>query len=83
MFLVFHEIFRLAILINFVLIKKKGIKSNYQEKKTIRKFGTVEVVLVLEITPCPLTNVNRDSTDNLQDKVLNQVQKYELLTAYL
>ena len=83
MFLVFHEIFRLAVLINFVLIKKKVIKSNYQEKKTIRKFGTVEVVLVLEITPCPLTNVNRDSTDNLQDKVLNQVQKYELLTAYL
>ena len=83
MFIVFHEIFRLAVLINFVLIKKKVIKSNYQEKKTIRKFGTVEVVLVLEITPCPLTNVNRDSTDNLQDKVLNQVQKYELLTAYL
>ena len=73
MFIVFHEIFRLAVLINFVLIKKKSeIKSNYQEgKKTIRKFGTVEVVLVLEITPCPLTNVNRDSTDNLQDKVLN------------
>ena len=83
MFIVFHEIFRLAVLINFVLIKKKVIKSNYQEKKTIRKFGTVEVVLVLEITPCPLTNVNRDSTDNLQDKVLNHVQKYELLTAYL
>ena len=48
-----------------------------------QKLSTVEVVLVLEITPCPLTNVNRDSTDNLQDKVLNHVQKYELLTAYL
>ena len=33
-----------------------------------RKLSTVEVVLVLEITPCPLTNVNRDSKDNLQDK---------------
>ena len=59
------------------------IKSNYQEKKTIRKLSTVEVVLVLEITPCPLTNVNRDGMDNLQDKVLNHVLKYELLTAYL
>ena len=47
------------------------------------KSSTVEVVLVLEITPCPLTNVNRDGTDNIQNKVLNHVLKYELLTAYL
>ena len=58
-------------------------KSNYQEKKKLRKLSTVEVVLVLEITPCPLTNVNRVGTDNLQDKVSNHVLKYELLTAYL
>ena len=47
------------------------------------KSSTVEVVLVLEITQCPLTNVNRVGTDNLQDKVLNRVLKYELLFAYL
>ena len=47
------------------------------------KLSTVEVVLVLEITPCPLTNINRDGKDNLQDKVLNHELKYELLTAYL
>ena len=37
-------------------------------RKMTRKLSTVEVVLVLEITPCPLTNLNRDSKDNLQDK---------------
>ena len=47
------------------------------------KSSTVEVVLVLEITPCPLTDMTRDSKDNLQDKVLNHVLIYELLTAYL
>ena len=47
------------------------------------KSSTVEVVLVLEITPSPLTDMTRDSKDNLQDKVLNHVLKYELLTAYL
>ena len=47
------------------------------------KSSTVEVVLVLEITPCPLTDMTRDSKDNFQDKGLNHVLKYELLTAYL
>ena len=58
------------------------LKSNYQERWRV-KLSTVEVVLVLEITPCPLTNINRDGKDNLQDKVLNHELKYELLTAYL
>ena len=43
------------------------------------KSSTVEVVLVLEITPCPLTDMTRDSKDNLQDKGVNHVLKYELL----
>ena len=34
-------------------------------RKMTRKLSTVEVVLVLQITPCPLTNMNRDSKDNL------------------
>ena len=34
-------------------------------RKMTRKLSTVEVVLVLQITPCPLTNMNRVSKDNL------------------
>ena len=44
---------------------------------------TSKLSTVLEMTPCPLTDMTRDSKDNLQDKVLNHVLIYELLTAYL
>ena len=37
MFLVFHKIFRLAVLINFVLIKKKSVVKDLEKVKKFLK----------------------------------------------
>ena len=36
----------------------------------------VEVFLVLEITPCTLTDINRDCKNNLQDKYIYHILTY-------
>ena len=62
------------------------IWTHYSIEQVSRKISSilyVEVALILEITLCPLTDMNRDSNNNLQDKVVYQVLRLKLITAYL